>query len=83
MGRLMTVIVRDEGWSVEVYTREHPPAHVHVKKGGCEVKVSLPDDAPAGVVWVRGGTDRDGVRAVRIVERHVDALWAAWRRIHG
>ena len=38
MGRRMTVIVREEGWSVEVYTREHPPAQVHAKKGGCEVK---------------------------------------------
>jgi hypothetical protein len=79
----MPTIVREDGWAVEVFTRDHPPPHVHVRREGCEVKVSLPPGEAPAIVRVRGGTAREAICAVRIVERHREALERAWRSIHG
>lgn len=68
---------------VEVFTRDHPPPHVHVRRPGCDVKVALPRGGAAEIVRVRGGTAQDAIRAVRMVEQHREALERAWERIHG
>lgn len=79
----MTVIAREEGWVLEVFTRDHPPPHVHARRMGCDVKIAIPPGRPAEIVRVRGGTARDAIRAVRMVEQHREALERAWERIHG
>jgi hypothetical protein len=78
------VIVREEGWSLEVYTRDHPPPHVHAWYGDGEVKVSLPPPGePVAVLRVRRASATQAVRAVRLVENHRTLLRAAWSVIHG
>jgi hypothetical protein len=38
---MMPTILREGGFAVMIFTRDHPPAHVHVLKAGGAVKVSL------------------------------------------
>ena len=77
------VVVREDGWCIEVYTRDHPPPHVHVRRGSGEAKVSIPPPGePVSVLRVRSLSTHEAVRAVRMVEDHRDALRAAWSQIH-
>lgn len=51
--------------------REHDPPHVHVVRAGGEVIITLGDEASAPAIReVHHMTDRDVLRAYRIVERH-------------
>jgi hypothetical protein len=77
------IIVREDGWCIEVYTRDHPPPHVHVRCGKGEVKVSIPPlDEPVALLRVHSLPAHEAVRAVRMVETHRTVLRAAWSEIH-
>ena len=88
--------VKSGGLSLFILNRdEHPPAHVHVVKGDhpkngpyCKVKLGgsgdVSDASKSPVLWEVHGLDRDDARrAVKLVEQHLDACWAEWRRFHG
>ena len=60
--------------------REHGPAHVHVVRDDGTMVVEL---LALQVRDVRGMTDADVRKAVRIVEEYEGTLIAEWRRIHG
>ena len=60
--------------------REHGPAHVHVRKAGCEVVILL---SSLRVRKVEGMRSPDVVTAVGIVANHQSELLAAWRKHHG
>lgn len=77
------VIVREDGWCIEVYTRDHPPPHVHAWCADGEVKVSIPPPGePVAVLNVRKLSTIQAVRGVRMVETHRALLRAAWSEIH-
>jgi hypothetical protein len=64
--------------------REHGPAHVRVENGDGEVVITLPnDDQELGVREVVRMRSKDVVRAVRLVESHLDLLIMRWRQLHG
>jgi len=79
----MPVVLTVAGFQVHIYLppREHEPPHVHVVKGGTEVVVTLAN--PPQVREVRRMSNRDAVRAYRIVSDHRAMLLAEWRRYHG
>lgn len=80
----MPVVMREDGWSFVIYLDDHAPPHVHVKRAGGEVKVSVP--APGEcvqVLRVRGLTTHEAVRAARLVETHRKRLLREWESIHG
>ncbi|MGH8435530.1 MAG: DUF4160 domain-containing protein [Pseudomonas sp.] len=80
----MPTVLRVEGFQVRIYTRDHRPAHVHVWKPGDWARIDLPTGQHgAQVVAVAGMSAADVVRAVRIVEAHVEVLMEAWERYHG
>lgn len=76
--------MREDGWVFVIYSDDHAPPHVHVKRAGGEVKVSLP---PAHelvqVLRVRGLATHEAMRAVRLVEKHRERLLREWEGIHG
>jgi hypothetical protein len=80
----MPVIHREAGWSFVIYPEDHPPPHVHAKRPGGDVKVSLlgPDGDPR-VIRIRNVSDRDAWRAQAIVYEYQDAFLEHWRLIHG
>ena len=92
----MSTVVTVGAFRVRVLNppREHGPAHVHVVKGrgrgGGEVLVNLGEPQTRGGAWgsvsvreVRRLSDADVVRAVEVVQDHLDKLREEWVKIHG
>ena len=80
----MGTALREGGWAFIIHTDDHPPPHVHARRGNGEVKVSLP---PPGecvqVLRVRHLAPHEAMRGVRLVEQHREWLLLEWKRIHG
>ncbi len=76
----MPTLLIEAGFHFRIYTRDHPPAHVHVIRQGEKVVIEFETEI---VVRDNSGIRRrDLSRAVRIVERERDLFLAAWRKIH-
>jgi hypothetical protein len=74
-----------DGFTVLVYTRdEHPPAHVHVRKDGSDIRVLL-GEASVEYHSYKGArpSERARRRALEIVAENLNACWAKWREVHG
>jgi hypothetical protein len=81
------VVWREGGFTVRLYgpPREHPPAHVHVRKG-TEGRVIIrlgTSGAPPEIWRVHHLKYRDVLRGYHIVERHQDMILRVWRSLHG
>jgi hypothetical protein len=77
----MPTVIREGGFQIRIYTLDHPPPHVHVYKGGAVVRIDLATLEATEVVGFI--SDRDVVRAERLVARHRERLEEEWSRIHG
>ena len=84
MGIMMPTVHREEGYAIRIYTDDHPPPHVHVRKGSGGAKIQLDDGAGEPmVIWHEGLKESEKVRAFRLVVRHREKLLTEWRKIHG
>ncbi len=73
-------VLRAEGFAFRIYTKDHPPAHVHVVWGRGNLKVYLESERPPEL---RGHVSvADVRRAVALVATHYDALLAAWHLVN-
>ena len=82
----MPTVHREAGFEVRIYLppREHDPAHVHIIRAGGEVIITLGEgEAAPEIREVHHMTDRDVLRAYRIVERQRETLLRRWRDSHG
>ncbi len=81
----MPIVWRQDGFKFQIYTNDHNPSHVHVKKaGGGEVVIYLGDEETKPVGREnRGMTFKDYVKALRIAAEQQKRLTESWRRIHG
>ena len=80
----MPTLLTQDGFDVMIYTRDHPPAHVHVWKAGGEAVIDLGGDAAAPSVRDFKKMRKESVRkAVRMVEENQAFLLIQWREIHG
>jgi DNA-binding FadR family transcriptional regulator len=74
-------LIREDGFEIRIYTRDHSPAHVHVSKAGANMKIDL---ATNQVVQIAGAiSDRDVKRAEQLVAKHAQTLREAWENLHG
>jgi hypothetical protein len=84
---LMATVLTKDGFRVRIYgpPREHPPPHVHVEKGREGLVIlRLPLPGKPLAVWrVYKMSNKDVLKAYRLVEDHQDAIGQAWRAIHG
>lgn len=80
----MPTIHREDGFEVAIYTRDHPPPHVHVfdADGECIIELGS-EDEPMGIRDVNGMRNRNVLRAYRIVQANRKAFLRRWREIHG
>jgi len=76
----LPTVLRQEGYEVVIYLNDHPPAHVHVFKGGGEAKVNLDPVAVAQVWKMKRPTVR---KAKRVVAEHQSSLLEQWEEING
>lgn len=81
----MPTVHREDGFEIRIYLppREHTPPHVHVLKAGGEVVIELGDnDTSPQIREVHGMTNRDALKAYRIVDREQENLLEAWSKHH-
>lgn len=77
----MPTVVRETGFAIRLFTRDHPPPHVHVERTGAMLKIDL---GTCEVVAIAGRvSDQDIRRAERIVKKHAPELREHWERLHG
>lgn len=75
---------RQDGFTFVIYTNDHNPSHVHVKKAGAEVIIYLGDENKKPLAReIRGMSYKDYVKALRIAAEQQQRLIGIWRRIHG
>ncbi|MFP5502665.1 MAG: DUF4160 domain-containing protein [Candidatus Sericytochromatia bacterium] len=79
----MPTVLREEGFSFRIYVDDHRPPHVHVITNGTEVVIYLGnEDERPSIRERRGMTDRNAVKALRLVMDRQEYLLAKWREIH-
>ncbi|PHM06399.1 DUF4160 domain-containing protein [Nostoc sp. 'Peltigera malacea cyanobiont' DB3992] len=81
----MPTILIKGGFEVRIYLNDHIPTHVHVFKGSGEAKINMGDEnlAPEWVSVSLGMSDKDAVKALKLVADHQLELLKKWREYHG
>lgn len=75
----MPTVLREGGYTFHIYTNDHPPAHVHVKRDNAEARITL-DPIEVKNNW--GFNNRQIKRIVEIVQENQQFLLEAWDSIH-
>jgi len=76
-------VLREKGFRIMIYTKDHAPAHVHVIGQG-EIIVDLGGpDTPVSVSENFGMSNRDERRALEIVGEYQEQLPEVWRSMYG
>jgi Domain of unknown function (DUF4160) len=81
----MPKVLEKDGFSVVIYLNDHLPSHVHVWKGGAEVRIQLGNaDIAPSLMSVEGKiSSKDIGKALDLIKDHKEALLKKWREIHG
>lgn len=80
----MPTVLRQNGFEIIIYTADHTPIHVDVKKAGAVlvVNVGAEDEAPS--IRENKEMKRNEVsRALKLVAANQAYLIQQWREIHG
>jgi Domain of unknown function (DUF4160) len=84
LGYLVPTIHRAHGLRFVIFTDDHRPAHVHPIGGGGEAMIDFgAADGPPRLVWAKGLSTADIIRAMTEVAGEQRRLRAAWSRIYG
>lgn len=76
-------ILRKNGFRVQVFTDDHPPAHVHVAFGDSRMRFVL-GEGHVKLDKVKGRPKRSELRrAAKIVAECLESCWKAWEKYHG
>ena len=70
---------REHGYDVRFFTKDHPPAHVHVFNGDNEAKVAL---EPVTILDNWGFNNREIKAILELIEENQDMLLAEWDKYH-
>ena len=75
----MPTVLEEAGYKFIIFTNDHPPAHVHVKKaaGGAKVRLETVE-----IAEYKGLTPGQLRQIHRIVEENRDYLMQKWYEIH-
>lgn len=77
----MPTVLRQAGFSVMIYTRDHEPMHVHVWHQGNEAIVRFETDVI--LLEINGMSRRNARMALPIVNENRELLIEKWREIYG
>lgn len=77
--------MRQNGFRVVIYLNDHLPSHVHILKGGGEIKIDLGDGkSKPGLISIIGDIKtKEVVKALKLVADNKALLLAKWKEIHG
>jgi hypothetical protein len=79
----VATVVRIGKLRVMVYSRDHPPPHVHVvaPRGQAKILVDGPEGHPK-LEWNLGLSRRELTQALTAIEDHRELILAVWKRVH-
>jgi hypothetical protein len=69
-----------KGYRISVYSNDHPPPHVHVRKGDKVAKVTL---SPVQILSNRGFMESELREIIDIVRDNKGHSWKIWHEVHG
>ena len=75
----MPTVLRVGGYQFIIFTSDHPPAHLHVRREGKLAKVGL---IPIEFERTGGFNAREQSRIIAIIREHRDFLLAEWNRFY-
>jgi len=79
----MPTVLRIDGFSFRIRTRDHGPPHVHVFHGGDEVVILLGDDFELPSIRdIRGMPLRQMRAALELVALNQEFLMDEWKKIY-
>jgi hypothetical protein len=73
------VVLRSGQFTVVIYTRDHSPAHVHVKSAGKEARITLDPVEVMSNLRFKPGEIRS---ILKLIQAHQGELLAKWKEIH-
>jgi hypothetical protein len=77
----MPTVMRQNGFSLMIYTRDHEPMHVHVWYQGNEAVIRFENEI---ILLEEQGYNRRQIRlAMQIVRQNREFLIEKWREIYG
>lgn len=81
----MPTILRQNGFRVIIYLNDHLPSHVHILKGGGEIKIDLGNSKskPKLIAIVGAIKNQEVAKALELVTDNQAFLLAKWKEIHG
>ncbi len=80
----MPTVLRQDGFDVLIWTDDHPPPHVHVRKAEGVLIVNLGSEAAKPSVRESYGLKaKDERKAFELVIENQAFLLVEWRRVHG
>ncbi len=72
-------VLREKGFQVVIFSNDHPPAHVHVRRSGKVARIRL---EPVEALHNHGFNTRELGNILTIVQDNQDVLLEAWDSIH-
>ncbi len=76
----MPTVLRESGYQFIIFTSDHPPAHVHVRKEGKLAKIKLD---PVEFERTGGFNSGEQSKIIEIVRTHQAFLLSEWNRLQG
>ena len=73
------VVLRSGQYTVVIYTKDHLPAHVHVRSAEKEARITLD---PVEIMDNYGFKPGESRAILKLIQSHQDELLASWREIH-
>lgn len=73
------VVLRHSKFDVVIYTKDHTPAHVHVKRAEKEARITL---SPVEVMSNIGFKPGEITSILKFIQSHQDELLAKWEEFH-
>jgi len=77
----MPTVLRQSGFSLMIYTRDHKPMHVHIWYQGNEAVIRF--ETEIILLEAQGFNRREIRRALAIVRQNREFLIEKWREIYG
>jgi hypothetical protein len=72
-------VLRESGYQFIIFTNDHPPAHVHVRRSGKAARIRL---EPVEILDSHEFNTRELGKILSIVEENQDVILEAWDAIH-
>jgi hypothetical protein len=77
-------VLEIDGYKFVIFSDDHEPAHVHVKKAGNMVRIQLDTGQGTKILSIKGNLkDPEIAKAKRLTIENNKILLKEWRKIHG